>query len=241
MIVGGSFSRKHQSAYEAEFKQPFRYREQAVAWGARETVPARWARIRDREVSFVLRLLDAQPRSSVLCDISGGAGYYTLKYARHFRMVLHCDLSMASLSYVHRKATELGLTNIYFLRIDYFNPPFLASLPGLICIDTLIRGPAHERLVLRQLTRSLIASGQAVVDFHNWWHNPVRKIGLLPDHFHHNRSYTKTEVAHLLRQAEIGSADYFPFHQEVDPQRPATELLRYLVPPTRLVYRFAKA
>ena len=239
-ILGASFSREYQSGYEEEFNRPFVYVEKAIAWGAPETVSEQWARIRDREATFVLRLLGDQPQSTVLCDFSGGAGYYTLKYARHFSMVLHCDLSIASLSYVHRKATALGLTNIYLLRIDYLNPPFLASLPRVICIDTLIRGPEHERLVLRQLSRSLAPAGKAVVDFHNWWHNPFRRLGLLPDHFRHNRSYTKAEVDDLFRQAEIKSVSYSPFHQEGDPEKPFTDLLRHVIPPTRLVYQFTK-
>ena len=154
-------------------------------------------------------------------------------------MVLHCDLSIASLSYVYRKAMALGLTNIYFLRIDYLNPPFLGSLPRVICIDTLIRGPEHERLLLRQLHQSLAPGGKAVVDFHNWWHNPIRRIGLLPDQFRHNTSYTRAGVEQLFREAGIAPVRYFPFHQEVDPDKPVTALLRHVIPPTRLVYRFA--
>lgn len=239
-ILGPSFSRAYQSAYEEEFNRPFEYAESAIAWGAPETVSEHWARTRDREVTFILRLLDERPQSAVLCDFSGGAGYYTLKYARHFSVVLHCDLSIASLSYVHRKATALGLTNVYSLRIDYLNPPFLDSLPCVICLDTLIRGPEHEQLVLRQLGRSLAPGGTAVVDFHNWWHNPVRRFGLLPDHFANNTSYRRAEVDDLFRQAEIDSVTYSPFHQEVNPDRPFTTLLRRVIPPTRLVYRFTK-
>jgi SAM-dependent methyltransferase len=239
-VLGSSFSRAYQSGYEEEFNRPFGYAESAIAWGAPETVPAQWARIRDRESTLVLRLLDHQAESTVLCDFSGGAGYYTLRYARHFTIVLHCDLSIASLSYVYRKATALGLTNIYLLRIDYLNPPFLASLPRAICIDTLIRGPEHERLVLRQLSKSLAPDGKAVVDFHNWWHNPLRRMGLLRDQFCSNTSYSKTEVDNLFRQAQIDRVSYSPFHQEVDPERPFTTLLRHVIPPTRLVYQFTK-
>lgn len=235
-----SFSRAYQSNYQEEFNQPYVYAEKALAWGAPETTSEQWARIRDREATFILRLLDQRPQPTVLCDFSGGAGYYTLKYARHFNLVLHCDLSIASLSYVHRKATAMGLSNIYLLRIDYFNPPFLASLPSVICLDTLIRGPEHEGLVLRQLSRSLAPAGKAVVDFHNWWHNPLRKMGLLPDHFRNNRSYTKAEADELFRQAGIDALSYTPFYQEVDPGKPFTSLLRHVIPPTRLVYQFTK-
>ena len=91
--LDASLSRAYQSAYEEEFNRPFMYAENAIAWGLGD---------RASKVGF-----------------SGGAGYYTLKYARHFKTVLHCDPSSASLSYVHRKATVLGLSIIYLPRIDY--------------------------------------------------------------------------------------------------------------------------
>jgi SAM-dependent methyltransferase len=238
--LGPGFSEAYRSGYKEEFKRPFLYSEDALAWGAPETVPKQWARIRNREASFVLGLLGDQPRAAVVCDFSGGAGYYTLKYAHHFSLVLHCDLSVASLSYVERKATALGLSNVYLLRIDYFNPPFLNSLPRVICMDTLIRGAEHEGLVLRQLSRSLAPGGKAVVDFHNWWHNPLRRMGLLPNHFRENRSYWKPEADDLFRQVGIEAVSYAGFHQEADPERPFTNLLRHVIPPTRLVYQFTK-
>jgi SAM-dependent methyltransferase len=124
--------------------------------------------------------------------------------------------------------------------MDYFSPPFQASVPRIICLDTLVRGPEHERLVLRQIKRALAPAGKAVVDFHNWWHNPLRRMGLLRDNFRNNTSYKKSEVDDLFRQVQIDAPNHSPFHQEVDPERPFTALLRYLIPPTRLVYQFAK-
>jgi SAM-dependent methyltransferase len=239
--LGESFSEEYRSGYEAAFTEPFEYAPDAVAWGAPEKVSPRWAGIRDREAALVLRMLDDPPLTTVLCDFSGGAGYYTLKCAPHFKMVLHCDLSVASLSYVSRKAVALGLGNILFLRIDYLNPPFRASLPRVICMDTLIRGPKHEGLLLRQIDRALVPGGKAVVDFHNWWHNPLRQVGLLRDNWRENTSYRKSEVDELFRGVAIEPVRYAPFYQEIDPDRPVTTMLRHLIPPTRLVYQFTKS
>ncbi len=39
--------------------------------GGPATVPEQWAKMRDREATFVLRLLDDESQSAVLCDFSG--------------------------------------------------------------------------------------------------------------------------------------------------------------------------
>ncbi len=44
----------------------------------------------------------------------------------------------------------------------------------------------------------------------------------------------------LFRQVGIDAASYFPFHQEVDPEKPISGWLTHLIPPTRLVYKFSE-
>jgi SAM-dependent methyltransferase len=229
----------YREAYIRAFEQPFGQDDGAFAWGAEETVPESWALKRRRQVAMVRPLISEGVSSddSVLCDISAGSGYYTLAFAPLFRFVIHCDLSVENLNYVSRKARALGIQNIFFLRADYFAPPFRHSLDRIICLDTLIRGGEHDSVLLRAIVHSLKPGGHAVVDFHNWWHNPLRRLGVLQDNFLGNTSYTRGELRRLLTGTGIHQFEIKPFVQEVDPGQPAGKFFLRLIPPTRFMVR----
>jgi ubiquinone/menaquinone biosynthesis C-methylase UbiE len=211
-----------------------------MAWGAEENVSESWARKRRRQVAMVQQQITEGIRAgeSVLCDIAAGAGYYTFAYAHLFRYVLHCDLSVDNLNYASRKARLLGIQNIFFLRADYFALPLRQSLDRILCMDTLIRGDAHDSVLLTNIVRSLGPEGSAIVDFHNWWHNPLRRVGLLPKNFGSNRSYRRAEAERLLRRVGIKDYSLRPFLQELSPDSMLAGLLSGVFPSTRLVYRF---
>ena len=176
---------QYAADYHEAFGQPFEWNPAAVAWGAPETFPPHWVERRMRQVRLSEGLLadGRDPAGLTVCDLSGGAGYYSMSYAAKFAAVVHCDLSVDSLNYVMAKAEGRGLGNMAFLRIDYFRPPFRSNVDRLICFDTLIRGEEHERTLLRSIAGCLSPAGEALVDFHNWWHNPVRRMGLLKKNF----------------------------------------------------------
>ncbi len=228
-------------AYRQAFEQRFHLSEASSAWGAEETVATSWARKRHRQVAMVKPLATEgiSVDETVLCDISAGAGYYTFEYANAFRFALHCDLSVDNLNYAWRKARGRGIENIFFLRADYFALPFRQTLDRILCFDTLIRGEAHDSALLGSIVRSLRPNGYAVVDFHNWWHNPLRRLGLLPENFHANRSYVQSEVERLLRNSGIEHFSCWPFFQEFERDARTADFLLRLFPATRLVYRVA--
>jgi SAM-dependent methyltransferase len=232
----------YASDYQATRSQRFEWRPASLAWGAPEYFPKTWVERKRRQVAAVRSLIldGAEPRI-LFCDFSAGAGYYTLAYAKDWRHVAHCDLSVDSLNYAHRKAEKLGLENILFIRMDYLRPAFRRSLQCVICLDSLIRGEWHERRLLESIHGSLAPDGAAVVDFHNWWHNPIRRLGLLRNNFGPNRSYSKTETARLLASVRIAKPQCFPFHQEIDPSSPLRSTLERVLPSTRWMYRFSGA
>jgi SAM-dependent methyltransferase len=234
-----SVSPAYREAYIRAFEQPYSHDDTALAWGAEENVPESWALKRRRQVAMVRQLISegVTPDDSVLCDISAGAGYCTLALAPLFRFVIHCDLSVDNLNYVSRKACALDIQNIFFLRADYFAPPFRHSLDRIICLDTLIRGGGHDSVLLRAIVRSLKPGGHAVVDFHNWWHNPLRRLGVLRDNFLDNKSYTRGELRQLLASTGIHQFEIKPFVQEVGPGQPAGKFFLGLIPPTRFMVR----
>jgi SAM-dependent methyltransferase len=226
--------------YIREFYRPYGSGPNAIAWGAPEIADSGWIRKRLRQVLAVRPLIvDTKiSKKQILCDIAAGAGYYTMSYATSFRFVLHCDLSIDNLSYASRKAKRLGIGNVFFLRIDYFWAPFHGSLDRVICFDTLIRGEDHELALLKSIRSTLQRDGRAVVDFHSWWHNPLRRLGLLPQNFGENRSYTRRGAEKILQAAGILQAESFAFHQELAHGSRARHLLVKALPSTRLVYRF---
>jgi len=234
---------KHASAaytrgYLENFRKRFFEDANALAWGSEETVSDSWIRKRLRQVRKVEPILkEGSNPEHVLCDVAAGAGHYTLAYAAQFRFVFHCDLSVPNLNYVRRRARQLGIRNIVLVRCDYFSLPFRQTMDRVICLDTLIRGKEHDSTLLQAICRTLAPSGRAVVDFHNWCHNPLRRLGLLPDNFHHNRSYTRFQADKLLRSIGLEDFSYFPFVQETD-DTSMGKLLAHLLPSTRLMYRF---
>lgn len=231
---------KYWRAYLRAYEQPFEPDENVIAWGAPEANPESWVQRRLCQIRAVEPLIDSSDSSGqqVLCDIAAGAGYYTLAYSSRFRIVLHCDLSVDNLNYAARKAQALGLRNIFFLRTDYFCMPLRNSVDRILCVDTLIRGEDHEIAVLKSIRASLAPNGRAVVDFHNWWHNPIRRLGLLPENFTGNRSYRLKETKRLLREAGITKFEAFRFHQEFESDSDYRTLLSKLLPATRLLFRF---
>lgn len=236
-------NRAYRRDYLQAFEQPYSDNETSTAWGAEERNSESWTRKRRRQVAMVRQLITegTLPDASILCDIAAGAGYYTFDYASVFRFVFHCDLSVDNLNYARRKAQSLGIRNIFFLRADYFAPPFHNSLDRILCMDTLIRGEAHDAILLANISRSLRPDGRAVVDFHNWWHNPLRRLGLLPQNLETNRSYRRAEARQLLRQAGIENYSAQAFFQEFNPHSKLSGLLTLFLPSTQLVYRFGSA
>jgi SAM-dependent methyltransferase len=226
--------------YEQEFKRTYVPNPKAIAWGAPEVWDSGWVLKRLLQVRAVRPLMaDSKlSKSQWFCDIAAGAGNYTISYAPAFRGVLHCDLSVDNLSYAARRAKRHEARNIFFLRIDYFSPPFAHSLDRVACFDTLIRGEQHEIALLETIHSAVKPHGHAVVDFHNWWHNPLRRIGLLPQNFGDNRSYRRKEVESLLQHAGISEFEFFPFYQEFNADGRGERLLSHLIAPTRLLYRF---
>lgn len=212
-------------------------------WGALDGPSESLHCHKTRQIDYVYRLLrDPElPSADTVCDLSGGAGHYTLEYASHFKYVIHCDLSADSIHWTAGAARQLGLTNVAFVRADYLRLPFRSSLERIICLDTLIRGWKHENAVLKSISSALRPGGAAIVDFHNWWHNPLRRIGLLKNNFAHNRSYRRRETLKLMEEAGVSRARYFPFFQEL----PSYDGLMWRVastflPPTRLMYRIER-
>jgi len=232
---------EYRQGYLQAWSQKWERDEAALPFGAAESLSPKMRRVRERQTAEVLRSLlleTAADCREVFCDLSAGAGHTTLAATREFRLVFHCDLSVTAVRYVSAAAKRMGVDNIVVVRADYFRPPFRNCVERMTCLDSLIRGPWHELRLLASIRQALAPTGAAVVDFHNWWHNPLRRMGLLPQNFGENRSYTRSEVLSLLAQAGIEDFEFGAFFQEGDFAR--WPMLRSLVPATRFAVRFTR-
>src|SRR2546429_6879870 len=80
----------------------------------------------------MLRRDEARFEDRILGDVSAGVGDYTLSYARHFKWVLHCDLSIDALRYALARSRRMGLQNVFFLRVEDRKSTRLNSSHGYI-------------------------------------------------------------------------------------------------------------
>ncbi len=240
LLPAGSVSPEYTDYYMTERLRTVAS-ERPAAWGVPEEMPETRLRHKNMQVSTVLDIIarGSSLDSMVFCDITGGAGYYTFPAAMKFGRVLHCDLSLDGLTYASRKAANLGISNLFFLRLDYLKSPLSNLIDRAICTDTLIRGRFHEALLLKNIQNSLRDGGECLIDFHNWWHNPLRRLGLLPNNFSGNKSYSRSEVESILTECGITSFKYFPFRQEYCRNADVLARLSRLIPPTRLMYLFS--
>jgi SAM-dependent methyltransferase/uncharacterized protein YbaR (Trm112 family) len=235
---------EYAAAYHFLFHQTSGNQQVSIPWGLQEGFSPSWRLHRERQARAVLSLLqsDGAPLEDlILCDISAGIGDYTLSYAQYFRGVLHCDLSLDALRYASAKCRRLGAQNVFFLRVDYFALPFNRKIDRLLCLDTLIRGQDHEKALLGQIQKALAYQGRAIIDFHHWWHNPLRRLGLLPPNFGSNRSYARTGAERLMRECGIENWRLVRFHQEFEPNSWFAQGFSRLLPATRLIYDIGSA
>jgi ubiquinone/menaquinone biosynthesis C-methylase UbiE len=233
---------EYAADYQRQFHRTFETQEHAIAWGLLESRSASWKRHRQRQAQTVLSMLErggVALRDLILCDISAGVGHYTLAYWPHFKWVLHCDLSIEALRCSRDRFRRMGCDNVFLLRVDYFALPFSRSIDRLLCLDTLIRGEDHEKALLNQIQRAISDEGRAIIDFHHWWHNPLRRLGLMRQNFGSNRSYTRSGAEDLMRECGIRDQRLVRFYQELE--APFSKGFSWLLPATRLLYEFGCA
>ncbi|HMP86050.1 MAG TPA: methyltransferase domain-containing protein [Lacibacter sp.] len=191
----------HEAIYHHLFRTGIGEADPGKSWARPELVPEGWRNVKYRHVDFIYKLIgEATGKRHIYCDFTGSSGYYTFEMSKHFDWVLHCDLSMDSLLYAQQKAAEQNIHNILFIRADYFRPPFNHVLDLVYCGDTLIYSPSHEHLLLAGMYQALKSGGVAVFDLHNWWHNPIRRLGLLPNNNGKCYSYNRFKADAMVRK-----------------------------------------
>lgn len=154
----------YRGYYEGLFAAPFAWDAAAVGWGGLESLSPGHRRFVTEERDQARRLIPE--RVGVLADVSAGAGTFLLDLAPRAALALHLDLDVAAINGARRAAR--GAANLLFVRCDYLALPLRAgALDACLCLDTLVRGVAHDRALLAALARALGPAGVLLADFHN--------------------------------------------------------------------------
>ncbi|MGK2862374.1 MAG: methyltransferase domain-containing protein [Chitinophagaceae bacterium] len=204
----------HEKIYNTLFNTKKENANMENSWAPPELVDPKWLRKKLYHVNFIKSLIEKNTiERKTFCDFSGGSGYYTFEFHKMFDWIFHCDLSIESMLYMMKKAEKQNINNMIFIRTDYTQPPFNNSLDLLYCGDSLIYSPYHEGLVLSGMKQSLKEGGYAIFDFHNWWHNPLRRMGLMKNHFGECYSYSKKQTEGFVNH-HFRLHSYHKYYQE---------------------------
>jgi ubiquinone/menaquinone biosynthesis C-methylase UbiE len=229
--LGGELASRYLTDYAAASATPLSLELEPWAWGTRSKHSEREISRRDDRIAWLREVVQAagSVRDAVLCDVSAGAGHYSSDYASLFRYVVHCDLVPNGIVYAYRRSLEASHTNIYFLRHDYLCSPLQESADVVICMDTLIRGRAHEVMLLKNIRRALRQGGYAIVDFANLRRQSARRA-LRPQQrlAKETRAYSTSAARRMLGSAGFENAELL--------RMPGTRL----APLPRLVYMLQK-
>jgi len=156
---------KANDYYLRLFGQRFEWNPLAKGWGDLST-----ARPGNRAYVYThLKLIKEHLKESngFLLDVSGGAGSYSLHFAKIAKLVVHNDLSVDSINHAYQQCTQQGLRNVLFARGDYYQMPFATnSFDSLICTGhTLTTGGVTR--ALGEMMRCLKPGGRFAIDFPN--------------------------------------------------------------------------
>ncbi len=148
----------------------------------------------------ILRVMD----NDVICDIGAGVGDHSIEFSKKSSLVFHCDLDIQIIGIAKKKAKQLGLNNIMFVRSDYLSLPFKKnSLPQVVCTGVMGRwGNIHDSLLVEQIAKILKKDGKAVMDF------MAKERKRVPeDEFKENR-LSKKEIKLLLQKFNLETSNF---------------------------------
>lgn len=184
-----------QSGYETLHAAALTLEGQPPGWGDLAGAPPGKRVFVRRERKAIADLL-ADAGAGVVVDVSGGVGNYSSYLAERARMVIHCELHVPSFAQACRDHGSVG--NMVFVRGDYLGLPLTdASVDGVVCTDTLVRGGEHEHALLAEIRRVLKPGGRAVVDFHHYRFRRIQKRSPLA------KPYSRAEFEKLIAQAGL--------------------------------------
>ena len=233
-LRGGVVENRSIDCYNRLFDEPFRRVGDPSPWGL--AVPENYGKKLKKHIYMLSKLIPE--RIGSFCDISAGSGRFSWEIAARSKIAALCDISVEAASYLSGKAIEEKRANIFIIRCDYLKTPFKKdAFDMVLCNDTLIYGRDHEKRLLAAIYDILKPGGSAILDFayryhRGFWHVPY-SVG-----------YSRKEMINMLEEAGFSVDKYLPLYHELsgDPEekRVASRLLKYILPPTRYIFRVVK-
>lgn len=137
--------------------------------------------------------------NQVVCDIGSGSGDYSIKLAKRCKIIFHCDLDMNGILLAQEKARKGGITNIFFIRCDYFKLPFKQNTVDLVyLIDVIYFGIKHDKFLLTEVIRILKMGSYLLFDCHSKERSKLTRISSKSV-----STYSKAEILKLARELSI--------------------------------------
>lgn len=198
-----SMPEQYREMYYSLLKTEFNWNESAKGWGDLEMLVPGFKEYVKQLNRTVREMLRSNLRGAI-CDISGGAGNYSLPLSEKAQLAFHLDLDPNSINSAYFKSKTKPKKNTVFLRADYLQLPFANEcLDGIVCLGhTLSHGFNHEHRVICEIVRCLKTSGTAIVDFSNygrlWRLSSLKKSSA--------STYTRSQLAKLL--SDFSSISY---------------------------------
>lgn len=157
---------KYWEAYQNLLREQVDFSLRAKGWGYMPILSCGLQSFIKREREKIKEYI-GENIDEMVCDVCGGAGSYSLEFAKTAKLVVHCDIDVESIVGTFNEAKNNQLNNILFVRSDYLQLPFATgAFDSVICIDALERGFVHELRLLQEVIRCLKVSGKFAVDFH---------------------------------------------------------------------------
>lgn len=137
-----------------------------VAWGRDEDYRKGHKIFIEEEERFFHKLYEG--KKTVLCDLSASAGFYTIRASKVFKYILHCDINLEHLQYAQKKAGSSKISNMLFVRSDYFRLPLKDGvIDTFICTDSFqYYGRDHDLKVINRVYKKLSKGGKFIFDLH---------------------------------------------------------------------------
>lgn len=190
---------KTEESYKDIFDREFRWYEKPGGWGDLSAANPGYRAFVKSEVERIYELISPSDEK-IVADISGGVGNYSIPLSESVKTVFHCELDVESIQTAYHRGKG---RNIFFIRTPYLKLPFDSDVfDYVVCTDTLLRGRAHELMLLTEIKRILKNGGRAIVDFHN--QRPFYRDRFI-------RLYNRKEIASLLLDSDIKQYEIYPF------------------------------
>lgn len=168
LTILNPYSKKAVTYYHAQYKLPSdKNFKNFKVWGVYDNSTRDYKVFLNQERKIFEKYYSQKKK--VFCDLSAASGYYTMRASHDFEIVLHLDINLEYLKYAQKKAKKKDLTNLFFIRADYFNLPIKNEVVDtMICTDSFeYYGLKNDIKIVKKAYKKISKGGRFIFDLHN--------------------------------------------------------------------------